>query len=192
MGSMMDFAKTQEWTTGPLTLDERIKLLAVIEHPDTADGVRKALRFYQAPETAVPDLRKLECPYTKQELAPVLNLVKGAKAILVVGAGFGGVLKQLVAVMPKGSLAVAVERPQEELNLTASLKETCRQLMTLGANVELFLGDSRSKKLRDAIEAYAPFDFIFVSGSDDDEENYSHMGRIIGRAGATIEIIYRE
>ena len=199
--------KTQEWTTGEITLDEMIKLLSIIENPDGAANVRKALRFYEAPEMTdwkvtplvdfMPALKRYDCPYSKEELEPMLDLVKGAKAVLVVGAGFGGVLKRMAALMPKGSTLVAVENPDSDvpayLNRTASLKETCRQLCVLGAKVELFLGDSHADKLVRAVEAFAPYDFIFMNGDQLDADNYGPMGYVMGRAsGSGIGIVYRE
>ena len=77
--------------------------------------------------------------------------------------------------------------------MTASLKETCRQLMVLGAKVELFLGDCKLPKLINAVEGYAPYDFVFVNGGDEDAANYGPMGKIMGHAqGTAIRISYRE
>ena len=78
---MMDFIKTQEWTTGPLTLDEMIKLFSVIENPQEADNIRKALRFYDPPGVSDPKVRlaaplsalhKYANPYPKEYLDTLL------------------------------------------------------------------------------------------------------------------------
>ncbi len=203
MGSADFIHNRQEFTGGPLTLDEMIKILSVLENPPEAANIRKALRFYQAPEVAeykwgkldelMRSLKKYETPVSKD----VLDLVKKAKAVLVIGSGFGGVLKSIASVMDKGSLIVAVERDDFDapafLNAKSSLKETCRQLCMLGARVELFLGDSHAQKLVQAVEGYAPFDFVLVNGDDKDAENYAPMAYVMGRVkDSGIGIIYRE
>ncbi len=200
---MMDFVKTQEWTTGPLTLDEMIKLFSIIDSPETADNVRKALRFYEAPDTVkaqwkevgeiLERLKVYDCSLPKEVVDELLNLVKGSKAVLIVGAGFGGLMKRIVSVMPKGSLVVAVENPQDDYrNQKASLKEICRQSSVLGARVELFLGDSKAQKLIQAIEGYAPYDFALVAKGRG-EEQYGPMAKVMGIVDDSgIEIVYRE
>ena len=200
---MMDFVKPQEWTTGPLTLDEMIKLFSIIDDPSSADNIRKALRFYEAPKTVKAEwkevgemlerLKVYDCHLPMETVEQILSLAKGAKAVLVVGAGFGGILKRVVSVMPKGSLIVAVEQPQDDYrNQAASLKETCRQLMILGAKVELFLGNSLSPKLVQAVEGYAPFGFALVAKGQG-EEQYGPMARLMGIVDdAGVEIVYRE
>ena len=116
---------------------------------------------------------------------------------MVVGAGFGGELKRIASVLAKGTTIVAVENPKKDvpeyLNLVASLKETCRQLCSLGATVELLLGDPESPKVVSAVEGYAPYDFVFVNGSAKDAENYGPMARVMGFVnGSKVEITYRE
>ncbi len=206
MGSIMDFVHNrQEWTDGPLTMDEMMKLLSILSDPAGADNVRKALRFYVAPEIEkpgpladlLPSMKTYVCPYSKAQLDTLLEHSKASKAVLVVGAGVGGVLQKMVSVMGKGSLLVAVEGKDsgvpEYMNPIASLKETCRQLSVLGAKVELFIGDRKSKQLIGAVDGYAPFDFAFVNGDAQDIENYSPMARVMGRVGGSgIEVVYRE
>ena len=40
-----------EFNEGPMTLDEFIKIMSLFENPPEAAMVRKALRFYEVPES---------------------------------------------------------------------------------------------------------------------------------------------
>jgi len=192
-----------EFTTGPLTLDEMMKILSLLENPEDAKSVRQALRFYAMPEqdsyswapleSIMRDLKLRSCPQRKEDIEKLLPLVAGSKAVLEIGSGFGGMTKQLASVMPRGCTYVAVEKNLTEpayLNPNASLREVCRQLSILGANVELILGDSHAPSTVERISHYAPFDFVFVGTGDKvDFEHYSQMGRMTGIVGSMIDEI---
>ncbi len=199
MGSADFIHNRQEFTTGPLTLDEMIKLYSIIDNPSKATDIRRALRFYEMPDyedyqwgnmkELMLTLKHYAFPQNKNEVKAMLKLVAGSKAVLEIGSSFGGTLKHLASVLPKGATIVSVDMPSEEtptyLNAQASLKEVCRQLSILGANVQLFLGDSHASSLVHAIEGYAPYDFIFIDGDHTyegvkkDWENYGQLGRIV-------------
>ena len=190
-----------EFTNGPLTLDEMIKIVSLLENPKEAVHIRKALRFYVVPEDieykwgenqkTMTILNHYSNPQSKAELDWMLKIIEDNKcgSLLEIGSSFGGTLKRMAAVMPKGSQIVAVDMPADEtpkfLNPVDSLKETCGQLCKLGANVELFLGDSQNSKIVEAVSAYGPYDFIFIDadhtylGMKTDWENYGPMGRIV-------------
>lgn len=183
-----------EFTSGPLTIDEMMKIISLLENPPEASDVRKALRFYQVPEgleckwgdsaEVMAELRRQSCPH---DLSALMKLIEDerCKSLLVVGGGYGGALMKLASVMPKGSQIVAVEKPANGyLNPVASLKETCRQISRLGAKIELFLGDPKSAKVIDAVSNYGPYDFVF-----DPEGLYAEMGRIVSDG---VSIVYRE
>lgn len=189
-----------EFTTGPLTIQEMIKIISLLENPEEAWGVRRALRFYEAPdrpwtwgenELARKTLMHYANPQDKWELDQVLNLLKTRKcsSLLEIGSSVGGSLARMAAVMPKGSQIVSVDLPIDEtpkyLNPLDSLKETCRQISRLGATVNLFIGDSHSQKVVDAVSNLGPFDFIFIDGDHSydgmkaDWANYGPMGKIV-------------
>lgn len=192
-----------EFTTGPLTLDEMMKILSLLENPPEADGVRKALRFYEMPARRDYSWGKLHemmkmlegyaCPQKKSELDRMIKLVAGSKAVLEIGSSFGGTLKHMASVLPRGCTVVAVDLPWDEtprfLNAMPSLKEVCRQLGILGANVQLIIGDSHLKSVVERVSEYGPYDFVFIDGDNSyegrkaDWENYGPMGRMVGIHG---------
>jgi hypothetical protein len=190
-----------EFTQGPLTLDEMMKIVSLLENPAEAAAIRKALRFYEIPigleykwgknEDTMKAMDHFAHPQNDWEMAEMLKIIaeNDCKALLEVGSSFGGTLKRMASVMPQGSQIVAVDLPLDStpkyLNPVDSLKETCRQLGKLGAKVELFLGDSHSAKIVEAVSGYGPYDFIFIDGDHSyegmkaDWENYGPMGRIV-------------
>lgn len=191
-----------EFTTGSLTLQEMIKIVSLLENPPEAEGVRRALRFYEVPENlrvgpykwgTTEELRKALChyawPQSKVEMDWMLQWVKSAMSLLEIGSSFGGSLASMAAVMRKGCKIVSVDKACDDtpsfLNPTASLKETCRQIAALGASIELFTGDSHSVQVIDAVSNYAPFDFCFIDGDHTyegvkaDWENYGPLASIV-------------
>jgi hypothetical protein len=197
-------ARVQEFTEGPLTLDEMIKIVSLMENPPEAFRVRRALRFYEVPQRlddpeaykwgTTPDLIKYlkhyALPQNKDELAWMLGYVKDASSLLEIGSSFGGTLSRMASVMPKGSRIVSVDLACDDtpkfLNPVASLKETCRQIAALGGNVELLIGDSHSAAVVEKVRELGPFDFVLIDGDHSyegvkqDWENYGPMGKIVG------------
>lgn len=176
-----------EFTTGPLTLDEMMKIVSLLENPPEAAAIRKALRFYDLPEieeylwpgsdALMKTLRGHAC---READGAIIAMMRGSRSVLEIGSGFGGMLNRMAAVMPKGATVVSVSAANsapEHLNEQASLKEACRKLSILGANVQLFIGDSHSQKVVDAVSNYGPYDFVLVNGDEKDWESYSPMGR---------------
>lgn len=190
MGAMNEF------TEGPLTLDEMLKIVSLLDNPPEGMYMRKALRFYDVPdgETKWEDfkqrldlMRAHSGRYDKVEMAELLKHLDDKDSVLEVGAGFGEALKQMASVMRKGAVVVAVaaeENLPEALNPIATLKENCRKLCILGANVEVFIGNRNADSTVDAVGNYAPFDLIFVNEKTTEAmqsawEKYGPMGRII-------------
>lgn len=191
-----------EFTTGPLTLDETMKIVSLLENPPEAANVRKALRFYEMPDKHYSEykwggnqelmraLHHYACPQDAEELKSLLALVDGKTSLLEVGSSFGGTLKRMASVMRKGSIIVSVDLPidgtQEYLNPQDSLKDTCRKIALMGANVQLFIGNSHSQDVIDKVSDYGPFDFVFIDGDHSydgmlaDWHNYGPMGRVVG------------
>lgn len=193
-----------EFISGPLTLYEMMKIVSLMENPPEAKHVRKALRFYEIPEALMDIssykwgrngelmqmLAHFDHPQNVWELEQLLNLVKGKWRVLEIGSSFGGTLKRMASVMPKGAQLVSVDLPCDEtpkfLNPLATLQETCRQIGLGGGNVELLIGDSHSPETIEAVRKYAPFDFVFIDGDHSyegmkaDWENYGPMGKVVG------------
>ena len=192
-----------EFSKGPLTLPEMVKIISLLENPPEAEGVRRALRFYEVPARLheegfkwglCEDIRKMlkhfQNPQHPSEIEWMLQFVRNANALLEVGSSFGGTLAQMASVMQRGSKIVSVDAALDEtpkfLNPVASLKETCRQIAALGASVELFIGDSHSAQLIEKVSDYAPFDFAFIDGDHTyegvkaDWENYGPMASVVG------------
>lgn len=195
-----------EFPSGNLTLDETLKILSLLNNPPEAAMIRKALRFYEIPKeldyawgdeflphkfrTVWEILCHFAFPQSRKELDWMLGFVKGKTSLLEIGSSFGGTLKELASVMMKGSTIVSVDLDCDTtpkcLHPLDSLKETCRQLSTLGANVELIIGDSHSQQVVNRVADYAPYDFVFIDGDHtyegvkQDWENYGPMGRIVG------------
>ena len=193
-----------EFTRGPLTLDEVIKIVSLLENPEEAAMVRKALRFYEVPdrlrdpanckwgmnEQAMTTLYHYALPQNPDELAWMLGYVKGARSLLEVGSNFGGTLKRMAAVMPKGARIVSVDldcdATPKYLNPIASLKDTCRKLGLLGADVNLLIGNSHDAEMVEEVRKLGPFDFGFIDGDHSyegvkaDWENFGPMCKVVG------------
>jgi hypothetical protein len=170
-----------EFNQGPLTLDEMMKIVSLLENPPEAAMVRKALRFYEIPKTLTPKdykwgenaglaeaMQHFSCPQNPEELGWMLEHIKGKNSLLEVGSSFGGTLKRMASVMNKGAHIVSVDYPCDStpkcLNPLDSLKDTCRKLSLLGANVNLIIGDSHDAEVVAAVRELAPFEFGFIDG----------------------------
>ena len=201
MGDASEPIVLDEHTYGPLVLDEMIKILSLLENPPEMKMIRRALRYYEVPEyltefkwgsseKIMPVLRHYALPQSKEELAWAMKHLEGKETLLTVGGSFGGTLTKMASVMNKGCQLVVVDLPCDDtpkfLNPVDSLKENCRKLMILGANVELFIGDSHSKQVIDQVSNFAPYDFGFIDGDHTyegvkaDWENYGPMCKVVG------------
>lgn len=193
----------KHFTEGPLTLEEVIKIISLLENPPEAHYIRKALRIYDLPQrffdpenyewgtnaTLMRVLLHYFNPQSEYELGKMLEHVAGCTKLLEIGSSFGGTLKRMAAVMPKGSTIVSVDLDCDDtpkfLNPMASLKETCRQLSMLGATVHLQIGDSKNKAIIQNVKDYGPYDFAFIDGDHSyegvksDWENYGPMAKTV-------------
>ena len=203
-----DFVKmvkpvVNEFNHGPLTLDEIIKIVSLMENLPEAAMVRKALRFYELPEgfkaedckwgdnvKTLTMLMHYANPQNKDELAWMLRHIAGKRSLLEVGSSFGGTLKRMASVMTKGSRIVSVDFPFDKtppcLNPIDSLKDTCKKLGWLGADVHLLIGDSHNAEVVEEVRKLGPYDFGFIDGDHSyegvkaDWENYGPMCTVVG------------
>lgn len=185
---------------GPLTLDEQMKIISLMENPPEGAAVRKALRFYEVPDGLVCNwgnigfamklMKHFASPQNPEELAWMLEYVKSASSLLEIGSSFGGTLKSMASVMPVGSRIVSVDLPCDAtpafLNPLATLKDTCRKIGLQGGNVELIVGDSHLPAVVEKVRSLGPFDFCFIDGDHSyegvkaDWENYGPMAKVVG------------
>jgi hypothetical protein len=162
--------------------------------------VRKALGLYQMPDDLefkwglnadlMVLLQHFENPQVPWELEQMLKIVAGKRSLLEIGSNFGGTLKRMASVMPKGSKIVSVDLPCDDtpkyLNPLPSLKDTCRKIGLMGGNVELFIGDSHDPETIAAVRKHAPFESGFIDGDHSyegakaDWENYGPMCKTVG------------
>lgn len=195
---------SSDFTTGPLVLEEMMKIVSLLENPEEAEYIRKALRFYQIPAHLKDSkaykwgqnadimhvMQHYDNPQNPWELDQMLEIVKGKTRVLEIGSSFGGTLRRMAAVMPRGSKLVSVDLDCDEtwkfLNPLDSLKETCRRIGLMGGNVELFIADSHSQQTVDAVRSHGPYDFGFIDAGHTyrdmklDWENYGPMCKIVG------------
>ena len=192
-----------EFNEGPLTLEEQMKIVSLMENLPEAAMVRKALRFYEIPSTLRPNdykwgensalmkvLEHYECPQNSDELAWMLERIRGKRSLLEVGSSFGGTLKRMASVLLKGAKIVSVDLACDTtppfLNPLASLKDTCCKIGLMGGSVELLVGNSHDPEVVAAASKYAPFDFGFIDGDHSyegikqDWENYGPMCKTVG------------
>lgn len=185
---------------GPLTLEETMKIVSLLENPPEAKMVRKALGMYSIPDglkftwgtndELMKVMRHFDNPQNPWELEQMLKIVAGKRSLLEIGSNFGGTLKRMASVMPKGSRIVSVDLPCDAtpkfLNPLASLKDTCRKIGYMGGNVELLIGDSHDPETVEAARQLGPYEFGFIDGDHSyegvkaDWENYGEMCETVG------------
>lgn len=199
----MNVPNYAHFTTGPLTIEEMFKIITLLENPPEAEYIRKALKLYTVPtrlydpanyswadsRNVITWMSHYMMPQSEWELQRLLKLVEGKRSVLEIGSSFGGTLRRIASVMPRGSKIVSVDLDCDTtpvfLNPQASLKEACRQIGMLGGNVELFIGDSHAASTIAAVKSHAPFDVCFIDGDHSyegvkqDWENYGPMAKVV-------------
>lgn len=189
---------------GPLTMEEMYKIVTLLENPPEAALLRRSLMFYEPPEhlrvpanfkwgenrNLIAAMNHFLLPQDPHELDWMLSHIRGKTSLLEIGSSFGGTLKRMASVMPKGSRIVSVDLPCDEtpkfLNPGPTLKDTCRKIGSLGADVQLFVGDSHAAEVVEAVRTLGPYEFGFIDGDHSydgiwaDWENYGPMCKTVG------------
>lgn len=127
----------------------------------------------------------------ESEFKALLNLVKtqDVKSYLEVGVARGDSFHEIVTQMPKDSLAVAVDYPEQEWGLIESrnaLIKAATDLIKNDYDISLIFGDSKEQEtVNDVLKASESFDLVFIDGDHSyegvkaDWDNYGRLGRMV-------------
>lgn len=106
------------------------------------------------------------------------------RSYLEIGSQFGGSLWHYGRTLPKGARIVSVDLPYRG-DALSSLRECASELLKLGYDVHLLIGNSHDQSTVEAVRALGPFDLVLLDADHlmeavrKDWDNYSPMGRII-------------
>src|SRR6266496_960509 len=122
------------------------------------------------------------------EVVWLLPHILGAKRILEIGSMHGDMLRAMATACRPGAIIRSIDLPGEDGPKASedNLHRAHDELQADGFDVEIFLGNSRSKSAINWARAWAPYDFIFIDGDHSyegtkaDWENYGPMGRLVG------------
>jgi hypothetical protein len=104
------------------------------------------------------------------EIAEYVDFIRSkfVKSYLEIGAKFGGSVWAISNVLPKGSRIVAVDLPNGHWGRSdseVSLRTCFNQLKIRGFDAHLFIGDSTSQHIADAVRSLAPFDCLLIDAN---------------------------
>lgn len=139
---------------------------------------------------------KMQCPsYIRKtlqfpaELAEFQAFVSRLEphSYLEIGCKYGGSFWAIANVMPFGSRVVAVDLPSgpERVETQASLTRCCHDLIRLGYDAHLIIGDSSFPRTLERISEYGPYDLILIDGNHTEKyvradfKNYGPMGKVV-------------
>lgn len=106
------------------------------------------------------------------------------KSYLEIGARQGNTFYDVMTSLPKGSLGVAVDLPGGTWGKSGTqlhLTKVCDILRTMGYEIHMYLGDSTSPEIINAVKSHGPYDAALIDGDHryagvkSDYDNYSPM-----------------
>lgn len=133
-------------------------------------------------------LDSLEFAQDEAEFAGLLEQAKLAQSFLEIGSRFGQSAIRVAKVMPKNSRIVCVDLPNADDNAFDSLpdlKERMAEIVAMGYDANLFVGNSRDAWLIEAVRALGPYDLCFIDGDHSyagvlaDWQAYGPMARVV-------------
>jgi hypothetical protein len=123
------------------------------------------MNWFRAKKTPKPKVVSRPAQHP-DELPALLSLAVKATSYLEIGCRFGGTFNAMVRMMPVSSRAVAVDLPGGNwgADSEAELRRVVSNLREDGYDVHLFLGDSKSPQIIEAVGALGPFDVALIDG----------------------------
>jgi len=103
------------------------------------------------------------------ELLPFIELLRdrGVRRYLEIGARHGDTFHHIMRALPKQSYGVAVDLGGGAWGTPASvphLRRATEDLVRRGYRIDVVLGDSCTKRVRDQVEECGPFDAVLIDG----------------------------
>jgi cephalosporin hydroxylase len=120
------------------------------------------------------------------ELAEFVEFIRtaGINSYLEVGCKFGGSLWAVANAMPAGSRIVAVDLPNGHWGRSDSenpLRSCIQQLRKYGFDARVFIGDSTSELIIDAVQRLAPFDCVLIDANHTEpyvRKDFANYGKL--------------
>lgn len=137
-------------------------------------------------KTYLTDVSQVE-----SELTGLIEILKREKVtrFLEVGSRFGGSLWRIATALPAGSLIVSCDSGSgmggKKDGQMASLENCIDDLVGLGYDARLVVGDSQLSHVVERVKIWAPFDAVFIDADHElhgvtrDWENYGPSARIV-------------
>jgi len=122
------------------------------------------------------------------EIAGLLELIRGATSILEIGSRYGEALRMFADVANPNAKLISVELPDSLWGRSDSLpilENLIAQLQDEGFDAKLFIGSSRDQSIINLVREEGPFDFVFIDGDHtfegirEDFMNYASLGNIV-------------